>query len=141
MGGRGPGDGSPKYVVHANVAAPARIASINAAAAASGMAVVAGDFGDGPYVAVDLQHGQRVVAWPKFGTWAIGFEHVGDDRNVNLPLSVPAAEILVHIRKSSTKPIELDDALCGIAALQLAIPWLCEQIGIPMPHDPRAERP
>ena len=28
-----------------------------------------------------------------------------------------------------------------LALLQKAIPWICEEYGIPMPHDPRMERP
>lgn len=46
---------------------------------------------------VKLSDNQAVVAFPKFGTFGIGFQHE-DDWNTNLPYSCPAAEIWDHIK-------------------------------------------
>ena len=48
-------------------------------------------------IKVEVSDNQAIVAFPKFWTYGIGFQHEEADWNTNLPYTVSAAEIFGHI--------------------------------------------
>ena len=110
-----------------------------ARAKAAKMPVVGKDLSeDAPMMFVRVANGQQIIVFPKFGTWGIGFENA-DDGNTNLPWETEAAEILDHIRSSSSVPIDDAECLAAIELLQQCLPWVLAEYGQPITHDPRLE--
>ena len=110
-----------------------------ARAKAAEMPVVFKDLNDDdPMIFVRVTKKQQIVAFPKFGTWGIGFGNV-DDANTNLPWETEAAKILDHIRSSSSVPIDAAECLEAIELLQKCLPWVLAEYGQPITHDPRLE--
>lgn len=71
---------------------------------------------------VQVSDNQAVVAFPKFGTIGVGFQHE-EDWNTNLPYSVPASEIFDHISHNKGSDSILDsDCINAIEAMQAEIP-------------------
>lgn len=110
------------------------------------IAITGKDFGDDMptlFVIVKNKKGRKqyVSAWPKFGTWGIGLWFETHDRcdTCNLPYQSTADEIVDHVRANDVRKIERSELVAAINALQQAIPWVCGEYGMAMPHDPRAE--
>lgn len=107
-------------------------------AKAAGLDAVGKDYGDnGPMLFVRIGN-QKLHAFPKFGTWGIGFWSPRDE-NTNLPFQEPAEKIHDHIARSGRKRVPREKLLEAICALQGAIPWMAEEYGIGVVHDPRLE--
>lgn len=110
-----------------------------ARADAAEIPVVGEDLGDDdPMILVRIANDQQITAFPKFGTWGIGFWNA-DDANTNLPWETEATKILDHIRSSIS--VAIDDVECieAIELLQKCLPWVLAEYGQPLTHDPRLE--
>ena len=91
-----------------------------------------------PMMFVRIANDQQIAAFPKFGTWGIGFWNA-NDANTNLPWETEAPKILDHIRDSSSVPIDDAECLEAIELLQKCLPWILAEYGQPLTHDPRLE--
>ncbi len=90
-------------------------------------------------IAVRFENGQRLVGFPKFGTWGVGFWDHNGDANCNLPFDQEADEIWEHIKGNSDVPMDKEEVLQAIAVLQVAIPWVCREYGMEVFYDPRLD--
>lgn len=73
------------------------------------------------YMRVKVSDKQAVVAFPKFGTIGIGFQHE-EDWNTNLPYSTNAKDLYNHIMvNKGDKKILYATCIKAIELLQLAI--------------------
>lgn len=71
---------------------------------------------------VPVSENQAIVAFPKFCTYGIGFQHEDDDWNTNLPYQCDTEEIYNHIRcNKGDKRITKACCMEAIRILQLAI--------------------
>ena len=115
-------------------------ASRQARARAAGFTNMVGDdYGDDrPMLFVPLGDDQALRAFPKFGTWGIGFEEEVSV-NTNLPWKCESQQILDHIFDNSPTPVDRDDCLNAIELLKGALPWVAEQYGISLDYDPRED--
>jgi len=73
------------------------------------------------YFKVELFKDQSVVAFPKFGTMGIGFQHEDDDWNTNLPFTSDAKRIAGHIWcNRKYEEIKKEDVVEAIKLIQTA---------------------